>query len=1070
MNPNLSDELPRPRPSRTVPNPFYSALKVLASLRLTVALFAISVVLVFFGTLAQKNTGIWTVVDNYFYSWVVKIDLNLPVQLGQVFLNFPTHWKLDGWFPFPAGKLIGWSMFFNLLAAHAIRFKLTWKRSGIFILHAGVITLLLGEYVTREYQVEQRMVIEENGSSNYAFDTKSSELAFISNGEGNSQTVTVIPGSQLLAAAKAKSRIMHPDVPVDVEVVESMPNSKTTKAPYSTDPTAIRDQKIQSYALQGSVESVPEVSGTDPNQVVDVPAAIVRFYKKGTDELAATFVLAAQIIKLQPFEVDGKKFDVELRWTRHYKPFRLRLEKFTHEKYPGTDIPKAYISRVRILDPERGVDREVDISMNEPLRYRGEAYFQAGFDEQSVKTTILQVVLNPGWTMPYIACILVTLGMLVHFNIFLVQYLRRLKPTGDVRTLESIAGNAARPHWAIRFAPLFAALAVALYIGSNLFHRTTDGNLDLTGVGTIPVQEGGRYKPLDTVARTSMRQVSKREDYVNVNGKDRPAIKWYLEASTGTENAPGPSILQKVFRIENLELLALLGLERRKGLRYSIEEFAKKAPQLREASAQAKAVPEKDQTPFQAKVLELDRNVKLFLGIMAGGYPNLLPPDGEGDWRSYGEGRQRLLEASENSMAELIRKVPELVDARSPEELERLIAALPQDLRVELYQKRDEALDADLAAARWRDVLSAYKSGEQDKLDKSIAEFKAVTEEKLTPGQRFRVKFEAFLNGFAPFYHNTIVYGFALALCLIGWGISIGNPNAANTIRKAVFWMLVVNFLVHAFSLISRMYLMDRPLVFVTNLYSSAVFIGCAAVGVCLFLERIYPISLGNLVASTLGLATSIIAHQIAESGDTLEMMRAVLDTNFWLATHVTTVTFGYSATYIAGVIGLVYLVLALFTRKLQESVIVGADQKPQLIGKLIGQALYGIICTAMLFSFVGTVLGGIWADQSWGRFWGWDPKENGAVLIVLWNALILHARWAGLVKTRGVAILTLVGNMVTTWSWFGTNQLGVGLHAYGFSKALALSCVLLWGSHLLAIGAALCVPSAWWKTENKSA
>jgi hypothetical protein len=105
----------------------------------------------------------------------------------------------------------------------------------------------------------------------------------------------------------------------------------------------------------------------------------------------------------------------------------------------------------------------------------------------------------------------------------------------------------------------------------------------------------------------------------------------------------------------------------------------------------------------------------------------------------------------------------------------------------------------------------------------------------------------------------------------------------------------------------------------------------------------------------------------------------------------------------------------------------------------------YGVVCFAMFLSFTGTVLGGIWADQSWGRFWGWDPKENGALLIVLWNALILHARWGGMVKQRGLAVLTVVGVMVTGWSWIGTNQLGVGLHAYGFNNTLARALVVGW-------------------------
>jgi hypothetical protein len=124
---------------------------------------------------------------------------------------------------------------------------------------------------------------------------------------------------------------------------------------------------------------------------------------------------------------------------------------------------------------------------------------------------------------------------------------------------------------------------------------------------------------------------------------------------------------------------------------------------------------------------------------------------------------------------------------------------------------------------------------------------------------------------------------------------------------------------------------------------------------------------------------------------------------------------------------------------------------------------VYAILCFALLFSFIGTVLGGIWADQSWGRFWGWDPKENGAVLIVLWNALILHARWCGLVKARGMAILTIFGNVITAWSWFGTNQLGIGLHAYGFDTRLADGCFNFWLSQLSIMALGLIVAGLEW-------
>jgi cytochrome c biogenesis factor len=133
-------------------------------------------------------------------------------------------------------------------------------------------------------------------------------------------------------------------------------------------------------------------------------------------------------------------------------------------------------------------------------------------------------------------------------------------------------------------------------------------------------------------------------------------------------------------------------------------------------------------------------------------------------------------------------------------------------------------------------------------------------------------------------------------------------------------------------------------------------------------------------------------------------------------------------------------------------------------IGKALSKMVYGIVCFATLFSFVGTVLGGIWADQSWGRFWGWDPKENGALLIVLWNAIILHARWGGLVRDRGLMTLAVFGNIVTSFSWFGVNMLGIGLHSYGFMDAVAKWLMLFMGSQLGLIALGL-VPLNWWRS-----
>jgi len=262
---------------------------------------------------------------------------------------------------------------------------------------------------------------------------------------------------------------------------------------------------------------------------------------------------------------------------------------------------------------------------------------------------------------------------------------------------------------------------------------------------------------------------------------------------------------------------------------------------------------------------------------------------------------------------------------------------------------------------------------------------------------------------------------------------------------------------VHTFGLIFRMVLEGRPPV--TNLYSSAIFIGWAAMVIGIIVERVYRVGLGCIVASFAGFVTLLIAHNLALGGDTMEMLRAVLDTNFWLATHVVVVTLGYASTFFAGKLAILYVCLGLFTPLLNQTLAGSSGSTSRTktassitLGKALGKMVYAVVCFATLFSFVGTVLGGIWADQSWGRFWGWDPKENGALLIVLWNAIILHARWGGLVRDRGIMLLAIFGNIVTSFSWFGVNMLGIGLHSYGFMDAAFKWLMLFVGSQVLLI------------------
>ena len=319
------------------------------------------------------------------------------------------------------------------------------------------------------------------------------------------------------------------------------------------------------------------------------------------------------------------------------------------------------------------------------------------------------------------------------------------------------------------------------------------------------------------------------------------------------------------------------------------------------------------------------------------------------------------------------------------------------------------------------------------------------------PGLMRKCDVEARFNAAQPFYTAMLIYVVAFLLAVFSW------LKWPDELGRAAFWLVLVAFVLATAGIGVRMWLEGRPPV--TNLYSSALFVGWVAVALCLVLEKLYRNAIGSVTAGVVGFSTLLIAHHLSLGGDTLEMMRAVLDSNFWLATHVVTVTVGYAATFLAGFLAIIYVVRGLFTKSLDQAT---ADALARMV--------YGIVCFATLFSFIGTVLGGIWADQSWGRFWGWDPKENGALIIVLWNAIILHCRWGGLVKQRGLMMLAVFGNIVTSWSWFGVNMLGVGLHSYGFMQAAFYWLIAFVASQVLIIGLAALPRDRWRSFQTQSA
>ncbi len=381
---------------------------ILASLRLTVIVFALSIFLIFSGTLAQVHQGIWTVVDAYFRSLVVTIEFQIFVPKSIA--------TIPGGFWFPGGLTLGTVMFVNLMAAHIVRFKFTKKRMGIIITHFGVILLLAGEFVTGVAAKEGNMTILEGQSSNYTEDARATELAITDRSGEEDNLVVVVPDTVL---ASRPRELRHALLPFSISIQEWMPNS------FILGPEQ-NQGKRRGVADSGSAniyaaQPIAVVSGVE-GSTVDYPSMYVSFSKN--NEIMGTYLLSAYLEKPQAVFVDGKTYWVELRFARSYKQYTLHLIDFKHDLFTGTQTARNYSSLVQLLDPERNVDREVLISMNNPLRYAGETFYQASF-LQDDSGTVLQVVKNPGWLIPYASCTLITIGMLIQFGTRLVLTLRK---------------------------------------------------------------------------------------------------------------------------------------------------------------------------------------------------------------------------------------------------------------------------------------------------------------------------------------------------------------------------------------------------------------------------------------------------------------------------------------------------------------------------------------------------------------------------------------------------------------------------------------------------------------------
>ena len=603
---------------------------------------------------------------------------------------------------------------------------------------------------------------------------------------------------------------------------------------------------------------------------------------------------------------------------------------------------------------------------------------------------------------------------------------------------------------AVKWLPWIVAALCLIYFGTRLSppQVRTDSGMNLTAFAELPVSFGGRFLPWDSVARNQLLVLSGKTS-IEHDGEKLSALRWLLEV----KGNPDAARRMEMFRIDEpgVKDVLGLGLAARDETRFSLAEIQPHLDELRRQAELARQVDRPQRSLFQSKVIELEQHVSAYTALYGHTAAHSIPPLRQ----KQGQGQERGARSVERSG---VPGEPASGGSLGGPSTSDNTPPTPRTAQAAKWTSLAHAMhNGPVAAGVDPRVAGAYDALFRGYRDNDAAMFNAAVAELQTrlhaaaPTQSRVASFETLFNHAAPFTVSMIFYIVAALAAMVSWLVL---PRALVRVGVAV---LVVALVVHTLGLASRVYISGRPPV--TNLYSSAVFIGWGAAILALLLEPLLKHGLGVLVAAVSGFSTLLIARALAADGDTMAVLQAVLDTNFWLATHVIVITLGYSAMYLAGLLGILYIFRGVFTKSL-----VPAESRK------LGGMVYGVTCFAVLFSFVGTVLGGIWADQSWGRFWGWDPKENGALMIVLWGALVLHARFGGMVQQRGVAVLAVGGNIITTWSWFGVNQLGAGLHSYGFMDRATTTLMAFITSQIVVIGIGLLPISEWRSPLGKRA
>ncbi|MFT3991829.1 MAG: cytochrome c biogenesis protein CcsA [Luteolibacter sp.] len=572
---------------------------------------------------------------------------------------------------------------------------------------------------------------------------------------------------------------------------------------------------------------------------------------------------------------------------------------------------------------------------------------------------------------------------------------------------------------------------------------------------TLPVQDGGREKPLATYAGFKMLGLHGARS-MKIEGADgkkltlKP-IGWLMDALY----RPHLAVKLPTFRVDNSAVLEAISVKPRgKRDRYSYQDLVPGLKKLGELAQSYQAIEKEKRDPVQTQTIDLSQQVHEFEGLIghfAYARNGILLKS------NVPNQADRRMEVSAVMQTALDIRQKLANPATAPNVKNDLQGVLSQFHHFDQLQQLTQFANSgpnifpptSAKDETWKSsgmLISSVIDGSSEDPVKAIEDIKAsettvraandneafskaftvqyndIVARAKTRGEYKHIGLEADYYRKNWFLNALVLFIFGTVGALVMW--TVGRGIWGRIFTWFTFTFTAVGLILGLIAIAQRCIIMERPPI--GNLYDTVIFIACTVVLLLLIVEGMVPRRLALGMAPMLGCSLILLARlfEVGDAKDNMDPLVAVLASNFWLATHVITISLGYSAGLVAAFLSFIYVLM----RGL------GLDHGDRETQRSLTRATYGILCLTLFLSLVGTVLGGIWANYSWGRFWGWDPKENGALLIVLWTLAILHARLGGYLQEWSLHFASLFTACVVTFSWWHVNFFNTGLHNYGFT------------------------------------